>query len=316
MRESRATPSSHAALASDLSQQPGSDTMTRMDSTGRRTFPLSSFWLALACLLAVAAPLHAQVPDSADGPLQPSTDVARVHLIGNDTILKMHSAGLGDDVLVQTIQVQPGHYDTKPDDLIALKTAGLSDHVIAAMQAHNAGLTVHMDAAGGALALPSGVDDIGLYYKDKDGSWQPLKTERVIFRSGGAAKNILTHGIISKDSNGHVDGPKSPLVLNTGVQILIYAPAGTAAEEYEFLRFRQHTDYREFRVETGGVFHSETGGERDEVEFHTTKMAARLFTFTVPVDIIKGEYGILPPASSNARGIAGTGKIFTFSIIE
>jgi hypothetical protein len=36
----------------------------------------------------------------------------------------------------------------------------------------------------------------------------------------------------------------------------------------------------------------------------------------VPNDIEKGEYGILPPGSANQQGIAGTGKIFTFSIIE
>ena len=35
-----------------------------------------------------------------------------------------------------------------------------------------------------------------------------------------------------------------------------------------------------------------------------------------PKDIIKGEYGVLPPGSANQRGLADTGKIFTFSIPE
>ena len=38
--------------------------------------------------------------------------------------------------------------------------------------------------------------------------------------------------------------------------------------------------------------------------------------YTIPVDIEKGEYGVLPPGSANVQGIAGTGKIFTFSIRE
>ncbi|MES2393113.1 MAG: hypothetical protein V4555_15810 [Acidobacteriota bacterium] len=288
-----------------------------MDSPGREPIRLSAFTLALACLLA-ASPLCAQSDTPAEGPLQPRNDVARVHLLNNDDILRMHAAGLGDDVLVQTVQLQPGHYSVAPDDLINLKSAGLSDRVIAAMQAHNAGLGVHTTTTGieSTSALPPGVDEIGCYYKDKTGLWQPLKTERVVFKSGGAAKSLFTNNIIKKDLNGHVDGPKSTLVLNTGTQILIYAPTGTAAEEYQFLRFRQHPDNREFRVETGGVFHSETGGERDEVDFKPSKIAPHLYTFTVPVDIIKGEYGVLPPGSSNIRGIAGTGKIFTFSIIE
>ena len=54
----------------------------------------------------------------------------------------------------------------------------------------------------------------------------------------------------------------------------------------------------------------------DEVDFQPKKIAAQLYTFTIPNDIEKGEYGILPPGSANQRGFADTGKIFTFSIIE
>ena len=82
------------------------------------------------------------------------------------------------------------------------------------------------------------------------------------------------------------------------------------------MRFREHSSSREFRVMTGGVFHSETGSDRDEIEFHPHKIAPQMYTFTVPVDIEKGEYGVLPPGSSNPQGLAGTGKIFTFSIRE
>lgn len=291
----------------------------------RRSLP-ALLVLALAC----AAPSRAQTTDSdtpdntpanGDGPLGNTHDVAKAHLIDNDTIIRMHKAGIGDDVLIQTVQIQPGHYDTNPDDLISLKTAGLSDRVIAAMQAHAAGLGTHVlptndTGVRSPSSLPQGVDEIGVYYKSKTGEWIELRAERLVLKSGGAAKSILTHGIISKDMNGHVDGAHSSLVLPTGVQILIYAPPGTQAEEYDFLRFRQHSDNREFRVQTGGVFHSETGADRDEVEFKPSKIGPQLYTFTVPADIIKGEYGVLPPGSSNHQGVIGGGKIFTFSIPE
>ena len=290
-----------------------------------RTGPskLSLLSLTLLCLLAGTSTLLAQTTTSAseDGPLQPNSDVPRVHQIDNDTILRMSKAGLDDPILLQTIQLQPGHYDTSPDDLIALKAAGLSPRVIAAMQAHGTGLEVRGNAKPAATktepaTLVEGVDEIGVYYKAKTGEWIPLRTERVVFKSGGWAKSTLTHNIVGKDMNGHLDGAKSPLVLPTGVQLLIYAPAGTDAGEYDFVRFREHSDNREFRVLTGGVFHSESGSERDEIEFYPKKIATQMFTFTVPVDIEKGEYGVLPPGSSNVSGIAGTGKIFTFSIIE
>ena len=252
--------------------------------------------------------------DSNAGPLQSNPDVARVRHIDNDTIIRMAKAGLDDNILIQTIQLQPGHYDTGPDDLIALKTAGISQRVIAAMQAHGTGLEVRGNAKPVEPSpLAIGIDEIGVYYKTKDGEWLPLKNERVFFKSGGEVKNILTHGIVNKDMNGHIDGPKSPLILPTGVEILIYAPAGTEGPEYDFLRFREHSDSREFRVLTGGVFHSESGADRDEIEFNPKKIAAQMYTFTVPIDIQKGEYGVLPPGSA---GMQGTGKIFTFSIVE
>ena len=51
----------------------------------------------------------------------------------NDSIIKMVNGGLGDDLVVSTIKAQPAEYATDPDGLIALKTAGVSDKVIAAM---------------------------------------------------------------------------------------------------------------------------------------------------------------------------------------
>jgi hypothetical protein len=252
-----------------------------------------------------------------DGPLQTSANVVKPHFIDNDAVIKMSKAGLDDAVIIQTIQTQPGHYDTAPDNLIALKTAGVSQQVIAAMQARAAGLAFHAADKVDPAPLSAGVDEIGVYYQDKrTGEWLPLKTERVQFKSGGWLKSTVTHDIVKQDMNGYLDDPKSPLVLPTGVNILIYAPKGTQAEEYDFLRFREHPHGREFRVKTGGVFHSESGSQRDEIEFHPHKIAPQMYEFTVPIDIEKGEYGVLPPGSSNVPGLSNAGKMFTFSIRE
>jgi hypothetical protein len=278
--------------------------------------------LALAILLALLVSLgphgaFAQSAASEDGPTQPTSDVSKPHFIDNDTILRMSKAGLDDTVIIQTIQTQPGHYDTNPDDLISLKKAGVSEQVIAAMQARSAGLAFHANAKINPAPLSAGVDEIGVYYQDKKtGEWLPLKTERVEFKSGGWAKSTFTHDIVKQDLNGFLDGEKSPLALPTGVNILIYAPAGTQAEEYDLIRFRPKSKGREFRVKTGGVFHSETGSQRDEIEFSPHKVGAQMYEFTIPVDIEKGEYGVLPPGSSNVPGISNAGKIFTFSIPE
>lgn len=271
--------------------------------------------LLLFCTVATGS-LRAQDSGVNDGPLQPNRDVSRPIPLTNDTIMKMSKAGLDDTIIIQTIATHPGAYYTTPDDLIALKNAGVSQRVIAAMQAHSAGLTVRDTTGTAPTPLAPGIDDIGVYYKDKDGQWTPLKTERVQFKSSGWLKNAASDGLVKQDMNGHLDGKQSPLILPTGVQILIYTPPGTQAEEYDFIRFEDHSTSREFRVKTGGLFHSETGSRRDEIEFTPTRIARDMYVFTVPADIEKGEYGVLPPGSSNVPGISNAGKIFTFSIRE
>ncbi len=286
--------------------------MSRMKPRLQRSILLLA--LGAVCL---APRVSAQVTDDSEGPAVPKADVSRQHALNNDTIIKLSKAGLDDSVIIQTIQTQPGAYDTAPDDLIGLKNAGVSQKVIVAMQARSAGLVIRPGTnAVDPAPLAAGVDEIGVYYQDKDGQWTPLRTERVQFKSSGWLKNAATDGLIKQDMNGHLDGRQSPLSLPTGVKILIYTPAGTQAEEYDFLRFEEHSGSRDFRVKTGGLFHSSTGSERDEIEFHPVKVAKNMYTFTVPADIQKGEYGVLPPGSSNVPGISNAGKIFTFSIRE
>jgi hypothetical protein len=278
--------------------------------------------LLLTFAVFCAGALRSQTPEDDGGPLQRNPDMAKPRAISNDSIIRMTKAGLDETIILQTIQAQPGRYDLGPDDLIALKDAGVSERVIATMQAKAAGFAIRPEDASkpgkGVTVTPLALslDEIGVYYKDKDGNWVELKTERVVFKSSGWLKNTLSDGILKKDMNGHLDGPKSPLILQTGVQLLIFTPPGTSADEYDFLRLEQHKDSREFRTLTAGILHSESGSARDEVEFHPKKIAPQMYTFTVPVDIVKGEYGVLPPGASNQRGFADTGKIFTFSIPE
>jgi len=53
--------------------------------------------------------------------------------LNNDAIIKLVKAGLSDDLIVTTINSQPGTYDTSADGIIALKAAGASDKVVAAI---------------------------------------------------------------------------------------------------------------------------------------------------------------------------------------
>ena len=239
-------------------------------------------------------------------------------VMDNAAVMKLQGAGLSEDLIVNTIAGSAGHYDTSVDAMIAMKKAGITDKEIGAMVAKNANPNgPAVAAAPGGPVLPPGVDEIGVYYKDqKTGTWIEFKPEIVNYKSGGALKSAFSYGIVKQDKNGHVPGKTAELVLTHPVEILIYAPEGTAPNEYQLLKLRQNSDNREFRSETGGVFHSSGGAERDRQDFTATKIALRLYTFTLAPEFKKGEYGILPPGAVSSTNSASAGKIDTFSLAE
>lgn len=159
----------------------------------------------------------------------------------------------------------------------------------------------------------SDVNEIGVYYKDKDGKWQPIEPEIVHIKSGGFLKSTATHNIIKEDKNGHVNGRESKLLLPRPIEFLVYTPDGVDITEYDLLRFRLNSNSREFRVLTGGVFHQTGGADRDEVPFKPVKTAPHTYEFTLGQDTPGAEYGILPPGTGN---VTNGGKIYTFAISE
>jgi len=261
--------------------------------------------ISLFPVLAVAQQT-AEPPQAIDGPLT----VTKAPSMSNDSVVKMAKAGLGDDLIIETINTQPGHYTTDADALVALKGAGVSDRVITAMI--NKGRRQLTNVPEKPIEL-SDVNEIGVYYKDHTGKWIAIEPEIVHIKSGGWIKSTVTDGIIKQDRNGHLNGRESKLALQCPIEILIYVPEGVSANEYDFIRFRINSDNREFRVLTGGVFHSTGGADRDEVKFNPVKTAPHTYQFTVDQSTGGGEYGILPPGTGN---VTNGGKIYTFAIVE
>lgn len=240
----------------------------------------------------------------------------------NDAIVKMAKAGLGEEILLSTVNAQPGKYSTAADDLIALKKAGVSDKVIAAMIAKSsapsgAAPAASPAAAPAASAAPGGglVNEVGVYYLKGD-AWIDLPPEVVNFKTGGVLKSIGTAGIVKGDVNGHVNGDHSKTSVKSPVSLLVYTPEGTAITEYQLLRLRESKDSREFRTVTGGVMHVSGGATRDVVPFESKKLAPRTYEIILP-NLGAGEFGLLPPAGSDSTSSSGRiGKLYTFRLLE
>src|ERR1700689_851939 len=97
-----------------------------------RRFGVVSALLAAAGLAAAQQPAQhtTEAPSITEGPTAMKAQPA---LMNNDSVLKMHAAGVADGLIVQTIVAQPGKYDTDADSLIALKKAGIADPILDAM---------------------------------------------------------------------------------------------------------------------------------------------------------------------------------------
>jgi hypothetical protein len=254
--------------------------------------------------------------------------------LDNSSIIKLLKSGLSDDLIVSTINASPGYYNTSAEGLIALKKAGASDKVVAAIvvkNAHTASekpsftifpapipeptVTVPVPlAAPVAPVIPVAVDSVGVYYKDSHGSWQEVNTEVVNFKTGGVLKHLASVGVVKEDLNGLIGGRKSRLDLIGPATFILYVPEGRSPGEYQLLRLHESKEGREFRSVTGGVVHTSGGAIRDTVDFTSTKLGPRVYQIIVPAEIGRGEYGFLPPLDTvSEKNMASSGKMYTFS---
>jgi len=241
--------------------------------------------------------------------------------MNNDSVIKLVKAGLSEDLIITTINASPANYDTSANGLIALKGAGVSDKVLSAIVVKSSGGAPSSSSSTTSTAqanngLPPGIDEIGVYYKNKSGGWVALLPEVVNFKTGGVMKSIASAGIVKGDVNGHIVGPKAKMVLTFPVVLAVYAPEGVAITEYQLLRLHPNSDSREFRSVTGGVMHVSGGATRDLIDFQSEKLAPRVYQVTMESTLGKGEYGLLPPGAYGSSNMGSSGKIYSVSVPE
>lgn len=160
------------------------------------------------------------------------------------------------------------------------------------------------------------VDEVGVYYRSTTGDWIQMMPEVVNWKTGGVLKSLGTAGILKGDVNGIIRGDVGRLKIEGPVALLVYCPEGTEITEYQLIRLHQHSDSREFRTVTGGVFHVSGGAQRDTIDFDSKHVAQRTWTINIG-SLSRGQYGILPPGLSSARSAGSQlGKMYTFSIAE
>ncbi len=240
--------------------------------------------------------------------------------LNNEAIVKLVKAGLSEDLIVGMVNNQPGNYSLGADDVIALKQAGVSDKIIAAIVAKGATPTAPSPGVPpsptAAQAPQPTVIEVGVYYR-KASQWIEVLPEVVNWKTGGAVKNLASLGVVKKDVNGNIPGPHSRTSVGRPVEFAIYMPEGVAITEYQLIRLRAKDDYREFRTMTGGVFNQKGGAMRDMVEFEGKKIGNRLYSVSLPESLEPGEYGFICLGSAGGAGgmtSLSMGKMYSFTL--
>lgn len=270
---------------------------------------------------------------------------AQAETLDNQQVIDLVKVGLGDEAVVAKINSSATHFDVSTDGLIALKNAGVSSAVIAAMIQASNHATVSENAALSAdspdpkIPHPSGI------YMLADWLAQPKMlvidpTTSDQTKTGGFLGYALSGGIASMSfktviPNAHArietnqNRPKfyfyfdqSDHSLSNGGSTFWTAGAVTSPNEFSLIRFKVKGERREARVGSFNIAGAKSGVmDKDRIPFDYTAVVPGVFEVHPQVDLEPGEYGFIYSVKTGGGiGMAGVGamtsKIFDFSVGE
>lgn len=252
--------------------------------------------------------------------------------LNNDSIVKLVKAGLSDDLIVSTINGSAGNYNTSADGIIALKTAGVSDKVVAAIVSRAAAPAPAPAPAVAAAPAPPDPDDpaaphdpgVYLLTTSADGKQKMLFIDRA-----GAGGEKMHRGFASASMAAQIPGPRAS-VRSTDVKPVFYmyfpsttengglGGAGliTSPSQFSLLTLDVKKDHRETAVAKISGFGSISMGNDSKKTSLVESVRVRSGVYKVtPTENLKpAEYAFI--ASTNAAGGAagGTTVIYDFGI--
>ncbi len=228
--------------------------------------------------------------------------------LNNEGIIKLVKAGMSEELIVNVIRQQPGIYVLGATELVALKEAGVSEKLIAAMLDKGKTPVAATPAVEGTKKS-STIPGPGLFYK-KGAEYFELIQEEVEWKTSGAMRNIASAGIVKKDLNGTITGASSRNFLQNPMEIVIAPPSGLTINSYVLLPMKASKTDRAFNV---GPVNKKSGLAKGAIAFGVEKLGEGQFRIVLPTPLGPGEYGILAVSPSDAASSAG--KMYTFRIL-
>lgn len=255
--------------------------------------------------------------------------------LNNDGVAKLIKAGLSDDLIVATINSSPPAFDTTPDGLIALKNAGATEKVVAAVLARASAPApiAPVSATTTAVAVdendPMSPHDPGIYLLTiaHDGQKKMVLIERAGSGHQKTANiwgSAFTYGLSKAKVKAEVPGPHAPTrTQDTQPVFYMYFPATgslgaadtiSSPTQFSLLKLEEKKDHRETAVAKVGLGSASAGNdEKRVVKFNAEKVKAYVYKITPAEALDTGEFAFL--ASTNlSAGTGGSVVIYDFGV--
>ncbi len=269
---------------------------------------------------------------------------ASAETLDNAKVIELSKVGLGDEAVIAKIKASAAQYDTNTDALIALKNAGVSSAVIAAMidaskgGGASANAQMSSDAADPKVPHPSGIYLLA--------NWLPEPKMAVIdattsnqTKTGGFFGYAMTGGLASMSFKTVVPNQHARTVSqrarptfyfyfdqvgrslsNGGASSFWVSGAVTSPNEFSLVRFDVKDGRREAKVGSFNIGGAKAGVmDKDRIPFSYTTIAPGVYEVKPDIDLGGGEYGFIY-SSSTGGGVgigamgAQTSRIFDFSV--
>lgn len=270
--------------------------------------------------------------------------LAAQQVLNNEAIIKLAKVGLSDDVIISTINSTAGSYSTSADGLIALKTAGVSDSVLAAMVVKStpAGASTTSAAAPSTATAAANPDDpnfpheVGIYiYGESAPAWSKMTMlEPNVYtqgKTGGMFASAMTYGIAKVKMKAVLRGAHANArISDTNPVFYFYFEqqgaglsqatsifGGTSTpNEYTLLKFDVKSETRETIIGKANAFGA-SGGTDDKavVNFTYTNLRPGVYKVILADPLQPGEYGFISSGGSIGVGPMGSttnSRVFDF----
>lgn len=249
-----------------------------------------------------------------------------------DQVIQMTKAGLPDDVIIAKVNAEPEPMNLSTDDLIALKTAGVSDNVIKAMIAPRAAAPAAAapapaPAPAAAAVPPPDENDpmsphdpgIYLYSTTRDGARRMILIERAGAgheKTANVWGHAFSYGIAKAKVKAELPGPHAAVrsTVPKPEFYMYFPPTGnlgsaesiSSPSQFSMLALEEKKDHRETAVFKLG-FASASGGtdEKKVRQFTAEKVKPYVYRVVPNGDLQAGEYAFV--ATTGMAAVGGSG---------